>query len=140
MATGNSGKRLSKAALARATRIGDGTITTVDKRVSPMTQVLGIAFDANNNITSSSVTAAVTENTNARHSHTNAVLLAAITASFTTEINTHISELETRLAALELKLINYTTHTHDYSDGTIADTDVGGSVQVDVTRTTAGVN
>ena len=116
MASDRRGQSLGKAALARTTRIGDGTIATVDLRVSPMAQILGITFDANSNIVSSTVTDAVTANTAANHS------------------------LETRLATLELVLANYATHTHNYSDGTIADTDLGGSAQVDTTRTTTGVN
>ena len=134
------GISLGKAAIARATRIGDGTITTVDVRVSPVVQVLGITFDANHNITNSTVTDAVAANTTDSHTHSNSAVLDAITASFTTAINTHINDLETRLAALELALAGYASHTHDYSDGTVADTDIGGSAQVDATRTTAGVN
>jgi len=116
MASGRRGQSLGKAALARTTRIGDGTITAVDSRVSPMAQILGIVFDASNNIINSAVTDAVSANT----------------------IN--IADLETSLATLELALANYATHTHNYSDGTIADTDLGGSAQIDTTRTTTGVN
>ena len=134
------GQSLGKAAIARTTRIGDGTVTAVDARVSPMTQILGITFDANSNIVDSTVTNAVSANTAASHSHNNSAVLDAITASFTTAINAHINDLETRLAALELALANYTTHTHNYSDGTIADTDLGGSTQVNTTRTTTGVS
>ena len=140
MASGRRGQSLGKAALARTTRIGDGTIATVDLRVSPMAQILGITFDANSNIVSSTVTDAVTANTAANHSHSNSAILDAMTASFTTVINAHINDLETRLAALELALADYATHTHNYSDGTIADTVNGGSAQIDTTRTTTGVN
>ena len=134
------GQSLGKTAIARTTRIGDGTVTTVDARVSPMTQILGITFDANSNIVNSIVTDAVSANTAARHSHSNSAVLNATSASFTTAINEHINNLETRLAALELALANYATHTHNYNDGTIADTNLGGSAQVDTTRTTTGVN
>ena len=134
------GQSLGKAAIARTTRIGDGTITTVDKRVSPIAQILGIAFDANGNIISSTVIDAINSNTAARHSHSNSAILDATTASFTTAINDHINNLETRLAALESALADYATHTHNYSDGTIADTATGGSPQIDTIRTTSGVN
>ena len=134
------GQSLGKAAIARTTRIGNGTINTVDKRVSPIAQILGIAFDTNGNIINSTVIDAVDANTAARHSHSNLAILDATTASFTTAINDHINNLETRLAALELALANYATHTHNYNDGTIADTAVGGSAQIDTIRTTTGVN
>ena len=140
MADNKRGQSLGKAAIARTTRIGDGTITTVDRRVSPMVQILGITFDANNNIIGSTVIDAVDANTAARHSHSNLAILDATTASFTTAINDHINNLETRLATLELALANYATHTHNYNDGTIADTADGGSVQIDTIRTTTGVN
>ena len=110
------GQYLGKAALARTIRIGDGTINTVDARVSPIAQILGIAFDTNGNIISSTVIDTVTANT------------------------THIADLETRLSALEIALADYATHTHNYSDGTIADTATGGSPQIDTIRTTSGVN
>ena len=165
MADNKRGQSLGKAAIARTTRIGDGTITTVDRRVSPMVQILGITFDANNNIIGSTVIDEVNANTAARHLHSNLAILDATTASFTTAINDHINNLETRLAALELTLANHTTaindhinnletrlatlelalanyatHTHNYNDGTIADTAVGGSAQIDTIRTTTGVN
>lgn len=62
------------------------------------------------------------------------------TISNVTGLQTIIDDYESRIAALETLLTNYTSHTHDYDDGTINDTDDGTGTQTDTTRTTTGVN
>ena len=47
---GAKGTKLAKAALARINNITSGTTGTIDQRVSPMAQSLGITFDGNNNV------------------------------------------------------------------------------------------
>ncbi len=55
------------------------------------------------------------------------------------EVN--IVDLQDRIAILEAWIIDtFPNHTHNYEDGTIADTDLGGSTEVETTKTTTGVN
>ena len=56
------------------------------------------------------------------------------------QTNDNIADLQARLTNLENRLANYETHTHDYIDSTINDTDDGSGTQTDITKTTSGVN
>ena len=131
---GKRGQALGKAALAKATRIIAGDTTTHDPKVSPMAQSLGITFDANNNVTGNQTTDDI----------------AAIDSKATTNAN-DIQVLSNKINAIAAVLgitfngdgtlasEGYSTHTHAYLDGTIADTDDGSGVQTDTQRTTDGV-
>lgn len=52
--------KLAKASLARINGVVAGTTTTVDARVSPLSQSLGITYDANHNVLSNQTDSRIT--------------------------------------------------------------------------------
>lgn len=137
-----NGSRLAKAALAKnnttvVTILGD--YETDRSRFQSLGNSLEVTYDVNNNVASNGVKDAVIANTNLAHGHTNKSILDATTASYTIAIDLHVADLESRLAALELALANYTIHTHSYNDRTISDTADGTGITTDTPRSTGGV-
>jgi len=134
------GSKLAKIAIAHVRNIERGSTLVSDPRVSPLSQSFGVTYDGNNNILNNTTTTRIGSLENDTHTHTNKAILDATNASYTVVINTHIDDLETRLAALELALAAYATHTHNYNDATITDTADGSGASGDTVRTTGGVN
>jgi len=149
------GFKLAKAALAKTNAsteviVTDTTVTNV--KLSSMAQALDMQFDANYSLIHSGINEDVNTLQNASHTHTNAVILAATTASYkaanatklagiATNANKYvhpsyhpiskITGLQTILNSYGARLTSIESHTHDYADKNGA---------VDTIRTTGGVN
>lgn len=86
---------LSRAALGKVNSISAGTTTTVDARVSPLSQSLGVTYDSNNNVTGNQ------------------------TNDDIADLQNRITSLENRLANYENHTHAYTDDTiTDTNDGT----------------------
>lgn len=137
---GGKGEKLAKAALSvsRTKVTITGEYEEDRQKFGAMTQDLAITFDGNNNILVNGIKNNVTSNTNHRNitsGNPHNVVISDLTG-----LQAIIDDYESRIATLETLLTNYTSHTHDYDDGTINDTDDGTGTQTDTTRTTTGVN
>ena len=113
---------LSRAALGKVNSISAGTTTTVDARVSPLSQSLGVTYDSNNNVTGNQTNDDITDLQNKINS-----------------LENNVSDLQNRITNLENRLANYENHTHSYTDDTITDTDDGTGETVTTTKTTGVV-
>lgn len=95
----NHAVNIAKVALAKVNSVASGTTTTVDARVSPMSQSLGITYDASNNVLSNQTNINIADLLN------------------------RIATLETRLAQYE----NH-THSYIDDNGTTSTTKTTGIV------------
>ncbi len=157
----NQAISLAKSAMAKANNIESGTTTTIDARVSPLSQSLGITYDTAHNVvgnqTNDDITDLQTRVTNTENNKLNtgdllneiknvdgagsgvdADLLDGKQASEFT-LQTETDSLNNRLTNLENRLADYETHKHNYIDSTINDTDDGSGTQTDTTKTTGEV-
>ncbi len=91
---------LAQAALGKANSISAGTTTTVDARVSPLSQSLGVTYDSNNNVTGNQTNYDIAD------------------------LQARITDLENRLANYE----NH-THSYDDDNGTTVTTKNTGITQ-----------
>lgn len=112
MATnGAKGQHLAKAALAKANGIIAGTTGTTDARVSPLSQSLGVTYDANKNVIANTTTARI-----------------GVLETETDVLQGKVSTLEAKLASIvamfgiafdannAISSEGYTTHVHAYED------------------------
>jgi len=90
----NHAVNLAKTALAKINNVEAGTTTTVDARVSPLSQSLGVTYDSNNNVTSNQ------------------------TNDDIADLQTRLTALENRLSNYENHTHSYTDDTiNDTADG-----------------------
>lgn len=131
----NKNYSLSKAALARVNNIETGVTYAIDSRVSPLSQSLGITYDADSNIVINSTNNDIDALQNDSHTHSNKATLDNTTEAFTTVQVNQIAAIATALGITfnvdgTINVDGYAAHTHSYldNDGT-----------TDTARTTGGV-
>ena len=118
------GKKLAKAALAKTNTIQvsiEGDYEDSRQRFNSLSTALGVTYDGNNNVVDEQIVDDV-------------ALLQSQVLSLVTLLNSTFNGLG------NIDVDGYSSHTHDYNDGTIADTDDGTGTQTDTNRTTGGVN
>ena len=128
---GKRGKGLAKAALAKTQVIQVdmlGDYSDEASKFQSLNNSFGVTYDANNNVQSNN------------------------TKTLTLQNEADILLLEAKVVAManlfgiafdtdgNITAEDYTTHTHEYVDGTIADTGDGTGLQTDTTKNTSGVN
>jgi len=150
-------ERLGKAAIAKSNNISvsiTGVYEADRIRFNSMSQDLGIAYDANNNVLSNTIKSDVSALKANTHTHSNKAALDGITAGTLTAISdnttaisinaTAISDNTTALILTNAKIVaiaallgitfdvdgnitveDYTSHTHNYEDSGVPEVTAG---------------
>jgi hypothetical protein len=142
MATnGAKGQKLGKAALARVNSVASGDVTTVDARVSPMAQSLGIVFGTNYTVASNQTTARLTTVESAISN-----LEGRVTSNEDDKLiaMNKLNAIATVLGITfnsdgTLNTEAYSSHTHSYEDSTINDTADGTGTETVTVKSSSGV-
>jgi len=127
-------ERLGKAAIAKSNNISvsiTGVYEADRIRFNSMSQDLGIAYDANNNVLSNTIKSDVSALKTNTHTHSNKAALDGITAGTLTAISENTTALiltNAKIAAIaallgitfdvdgNITVEDYTSHTHNYED------------------------
>jgi len=136
-------ERLGKAAIAKSNNISvsiTGVYEADRIRFNSMSQDLGIAYDANNNVLSNTIKSDVSALKTNTHTHSNKAALDGITAGTLTAISENTTALiltNAKIAAIaallgitfdvdgNITVEDYTSHTHNYEDSGVPEVTAG---------------